>query len=70
MKPRRIVRQSSDPELGSERALLGTPSHERLMLLELAADLQSWPARNAVFRQALDRAAQNLARMASETPPN
>jgi hypothetical protein len=35
------------------------------MLLELATDLQNWPARNLVFRAALDRAADDLVRMAS-----
>ena len=52
--------------LESEPAI-GPATHERLMLLELAGDLQSWPARNAVFKKALDHAAQELARMASET---
>jgi hypothetical protein len=42
---------------GGKRAPLGTPAHERLMLLELATDLQNWPARNLIFRAALDRAA-------------
>jgi hypothetical protein len=56
------------PDQAPEREpALGTPDHERLMLLELAGDLQSWPARNVVFEKALDRAAQELARMASET---
>jgi hypothetical protein len=40
------------------------PTHDRLMLLELAADLESWPARNIVFRTALDRAARDLVRLA------
>jgi len=49
------------------------PSHERLMLLELAADLERWPARNAVFRTALDRAARDLVRLAGQaeaSPPS
>ena len=45
---------------------LDTPAHERLLLLDLAADLQSWPARNVVFRKALDRAAEDLAKLATE----
>lgn len=50
---------------GGKNAPLGSPSHERLMLLELATDLQNWPARNLVFKTALDRAAEDLVRMAS-----
>lgn len=42
------------------------PSQERVMLLELAANLQNWPARNVVFTRALDRAAEDLVRMACE----
>ena len=45
------------------------PSDERTLLLELATSLQKWPARNEVFRKALDRAAQDLVRMASEHDP-
>ena len=66
MRPRRPAPVRA---LESEPAF-GTPAHERLMLLELAGDLQSWPARNVVFEKALDRAAQELARMASETAPH
>lgn len=48
-------------------------TQERLMLLELAADLENWPARNLVFRTALDRAAHDLVRLAgqaeAEPPP-
>lgn len=36
------------------------------MLLELATDLQNWPARNLVFKEALDRAAHDLVAMASK----
>jgi hypothetical protein len=43
-----------------------TEAYERLMLLELATDLESWPARNLVVRQALDRAAQDLVAMAGK----
>ena len=43
-----------------------TEAHERLMLLELATDLESWPVRNLVVRQALDRAAQDLVAMAGK----
>ena len=50
-----------------ENARLGTVSHERLLLLELATDLQNWPARNMVFRQALDRAADDLVRLAGQS---
>ena len=44
-------------------------SDDRAMLLELATSLQNWPARNVVFKKALDRAAQDLVRMASERTP-
>ena len=37
------------------------------MLLELAASLHQWPARNPVCRKALDHAADDLVRMARET---
>ena len=46
------------------------PAQERVMLLELAANLQNWPARNMVFTKALDRAAQDLVRMACELDPS
>lgn len=45
------------------------PSDERTMLLELASNLQNWPARNVVFQKALDRAAEDLVRMAAEHDP-
>ena len=67
MKSRIIGSQLASPVLHGESAVLGTPTHDRLMLLELATDLQGWPARNLVFRNALDRAAQELAKIASET---
>lgn len=44
-------------------------AHERLMLLELATDLESWPARNLVVREALDRAARDLVAMAGKGQP-
>ena len=65
MKPRGHPLRPTQHLRISERAPLGTPSHERLMLLELATDLQTWPTRSAVFRTALDRAADDLVRMAS-----
>lgn len=49
-----------------EEAAADSESHERLMLLELATDLESWPVRNLVVRQALDRAAQDLVAMAGK----
>ena len=49
-----------------ENARRDSASQDRLMLLELATDLQNWPARNLVFRQALDLAAQDLMTMASK----
>ncbi len=52
-----------------ENAAVDSESHERLMLLELATDLQSWPVRNLVVRQALDRAAQDLVAMANRAEP-
>jgi hypothetical protein len=51
-----------------ESTVLGTPSHERAMLMELANDLERWPARNAVFREALDRAAHEIAELANGAP--
>jgi hypothetical protein len=44
-------------------------AHERLLLLELATDLECWPARNRVVREALDRAAQDLVAMAGKGQP-
>jgi len=42
------------------------PEDDRQLLLELALELQRWPVRNRVFRQALDRVAEELAQMASK----
>jgi hypothetical protein len=42
------------------------PEDDRQLLLELALELQRWPVRNKVFRQALDRVAGDLAQMASK----
>jgi hypothetical protein len=50
----------------SDAAAGDSEAHERLMLLELATDLESWPVRNLVIRQALDRAAQDLVAMAGK----
>ena len=44
-------------------------AHERLLLLELATDLESWPVKNLVVRQALDRVAQDLVAMAGKGQP-
>lgn len=52
-----------------ENVLSDGPSGERAMLLELAANLQNWPARNVVFERALDRAARDLLQLASELGP-
>lgn len=52
-----------------EDAPADSEAYERLMLLELAIDLESWPARNLVFREALDRAAQDLVAMAGKALP-
>ena len=49
-----------------EEGAADSESYERLMLLELATDLESWPARNLVVREALDRAAQGLVAMAGK----
>ena len=49
----------------SDARKLDAVFQERVMLLELATDLQNWPARNQVFKKALDRAAQDLVRLAS-----
>jgi hypothetical protein len=52
-----------------EGAAVGSESYERLMLLELATDLESWPVRNLVVREALDRAAQDLVAIAGKAGP-
>jgi hypothetical protein len=52
-----------------EDAAVDSEAYERLMLLELATDLESWPVRNLVVRQALDRAAQDLVTMAGKSQP-
>lgn len=52
-----------------EEAAIDSESYERLMLLELATDLESWPTRNLVVREALDRAAQDLVAMAGKGAP-
>ena len=44
-------------------------AYERLLLLDLAIDLESWPTRNRVMRDALDRAAQDLLAMAGKHLP-
>ena len=64
MTPRPPTLSSTQRLRGGKCAPLGSPAHERLMLLELATDLQNWPARNLVFRTALDRAAEDIVRMA------
>lgn len=50
-----------------EEGEAASESYERLLLLELATDLESWPARNLVVREALDRAAQDLVAMAGKS---
>ena len=52
-----------------EDSAVDSEAYERLMLLELATDLESWPVRNQVVRQALDRAAQDLVVMAGKGQP-
>lgn len=52
-----------------EDAAADSETYERLMLLELATDLESWPVKNLVVRQALDRAAQDLVAMAGKGQP-
>jgi hypothetical protein len=64
MTPDLLSSAHARPMAECETAELGSEFHERLMLLELATDLQNWPARNVVFRKALDRAAQDLVRIA------
>jgi hypothetical protein len=44
----------------------GPADDDRHLLLELALELQRWPVRNTVFREALDRVASDLAQMASK----
>jgi len=55
--------------VGSGEDAADSASYERLMLLELATDLESWPVRNLVVREALDRAAQDLVVMAGRGQP-
>ena len=52
-----------------EEAAADSDAYERLMLLELATDLERWPARNPVVRHALDRAAQDLVAMVGRARP-
>ena len=52
-----------------EEGAADSDAYERLMLLELATDLENWPARNLVVREALDRAAQDLVAMAGKSAP-
>ena len=54
---------------GGEEGAADSDAYERLMLLELATDLENWPARNLVVREALDRAAQDLVAMAGKSAP-
>jgi len=49
--------------------LMEPDEDDRLLLLELASDLQSWSAHNVVFRRALDRAAAQLIELANQTEP-
>lgn len=49
---------------------VGSLADERAALLELASALEQWPARNIVFRRALDEAALEIVRMASATLPS
>ena len=49
-----------------EEGSVESEAYERLLLLELATDLESWPARNLVVREALDRAAQDLVALAGK----
>ena len=53
----------------NEEPAADSDAYERLMLLELATDLESWPVRNPVVRQALDRAAHDLVAMAGKSAP-
>ena len=70
MRSRKGGLRGSDEIFAGAGDVMDTPTHDRLMLLELATDLQGWSARNLVFRNALDRAARELARMASQTVSN
>lgn len=64
------ARPSEDPDD------IGTPAHERMMMLELANTLEEWPVRNIVVRQRLDLIAREIVRQASvqghaeSLPPN
>jgi hypothetical protein len=58
------------PDLAAfARVDLDEVSDDRVLLLELAVSLQSWPARNMVFKTALNQAARNLIRMAGQNEP-
>ena len=52
-------RKADDPEE------IGSPAHQRLMLLELASELENWPVRNIVYRHALDGVAREIMQLAS-----
>lgn len=53
------ARPSEDPDD------IGTPAHERMMMLELANTLEEWPVRNIVVRQRLDLIVREIVRQAS-----
>lgn len=65
----RLLSSARGRHAPSDEDAAESESYERLMLLELATDLESWPVRNLVVREALDRAAQNLVAMAGKGQP-
>ena len=61
-----ILEAPGDTRLDPHARTLRESLEERRMLLELATDLRKWPARNVVFKQALEVAACDLVRLARE----
>lgn len=43
---------------------IGSTAHDRLMLLQLASELERWPARNIVYRNALGGVAREIVQLA------
>ena len=64
-----LLSSSRGRHLQTAEEAADSTAYERLMLLELATDLESWPVRNPVVRHALDRAVRDLVAMAAKGQP-
>ena len=47
---------------------IGSPAHQRSMLLEFASSLEEWPVRSGEYRKRLDQVAREIVRLASLPP--